>query len=107
MRCRNYAMRPREAKQSLNSPGTIPSGRTAYGKSRICCRYVPVVLAEITGVHTLNMKTPAGHGLALHVITNEGSLHLAVSNAEQWRQLLAAQTAQNVVAEKEPHAGSR
>lgn len=50
---------------------------------------------------------PAGHGLALHVITNEGSLHLAVSNTEQWRQLLAAQTAQNVVVEKEPHAGSR
>src|SRR5699024_3035564 len=40
-------------------------------------------------------------------ITNEGSLHLAVSNTEQWRQLLAAQTAQNVVVEKEPHAGSR
>lgn len=64
-------------------------------------------LAEITGVHTLKMKTPAGHGLALHVITNEGSLHLAVSNTEQWRQLLAAQTAQNVDVEKEPHAGSR
>lgn len=63
--------------------------------------------AEITGAHTLHMSTSAGRRLALHLVTEHGSLHLALSNAEQWRQLLANKTAQQTVAEKESHVGSR
>src|SRR5699024_5458789 len=43
---------------------------------------------ELTGVHTLHMATPTGRGPVLHVVTDQGSIHLAVANAEQWRQVL-------------------
>lgn len=64
-------------------------------------------LDEITGVHTLNMATPAGSGLGLHLVTTDGSVHLAVANVEQWRQLLIAQTAQEPTEEQESHVRNR
>jgi len=48
-------------------------------------------IIEFTGVHTLHMPTPAGRGPVLHVVTDRGSIHLAVANAEHWRQVLATQ----------------
>src|SRR5699024_429822 len=46
---------------------------------------------ELTVVHTLHMATPTGRGPVLHVVTDQSSIHLAVANAEQWRQVLATQ----------------
>lgn len=45
--------------------------------------------SEITDVELLAMSTPSGRGPALHLITEHGSVHLAASNVEEWRQLLA------------------
>ncbi len=52
---------------------------------------VNLQITELTGVHTLHMATPTGRGPVLHVVTDRGSIHLAVANAEHWRQVLAAQ----------------
>lgn len=58
---------------------------------------------DIKGIHTLHMKTPSGPGQVLHLVTDQGSVHLAVANVQQWRQVLAQLTHQDAAGEK-PHA---